>query len=106
MAPEPEPGVDKRYYCGFAAGAASGLQPTGDTFAVELVQRAEHGVDAHVAIVVRPTTERKLKGGDLTEVGRLLALAFTEVAPHICPAQAADKLHPIARWGAGCLRDA
>lgn len=102
--PEPQPGVDRRYYCGYTAAAARDLRLNGANYNVELKHSPEDDMDSHVAIYLRPASDAKLHAADRTEAGRLLALAFKDPEPHICDVDAGDAHHPVMKFGAEILK--
>jgi hypothetical protein len=101
---EPVAGEDRFYYCGFTSAEAGQLTLVRPRYIIELSIEEDDGVEAHVAIYLRPTdAANKLKGADKTEAGRLLALKFGNPSPHICPEDKSDQHHPLNKYGTDVL---
>lgn len=97
--PEPVPGKDKRYYCGFTRACAKDLAIEGDNYVVTLAHSPEEDIPEHVAIVLQPKPDRAIVKNDRTEAGRKLALKFSAPASHICECDTEDPEHPVVKIG-------
>ncbi len=102
LPPEPVPGEDRKYYCGFRQAAVRDLALQTERFVVEITRAPEHGQDAHVSmklIIAENVNKRQAMAEASIQMSRKLGPGFA----HICTGNESDEHHPVARFGSACL---
>lgn len=100
-----KPTPAKRYYCGYYPAEAGRFRIDDPSFKVTVEHDIENGNRAHVTVRLTygDGLDRNGRANVRTKAGRALAKALGAPTPFVPIVDQNDMMHPINRWGVGCL---